>query len=135
MSLYPDDFDKRYEIINFFYSNNDLNNAEIFINQGIELNPNKEVYYDDLGFINYERKNYDLAILNFNKSILLKNEWFPNFMLAKIYALQNNIEFSIKFLDKSIELNKDVFKSFTKDPDFDKIRSKDVFKKYKKNIN
>jgi tetratricopeptide (TPR) repeat protein len=135
ISLNPDDFDKRYEIINFFYSNNDLTNAEIFIRKGIELNPNKEVYYDDLGFINYEIKNYELAIFNFNKSVLLKNEWFPNFMLAKIYALLSNIELSIQFLDKSIELNKDVLKSFTKDPDFDKIRSKDVFKKYKKSIN
>jgi tetratricopeptide (TPR) repeat protein len=135
ISLNPDDFNKRYEIVAFLFENNDLPNAERFIKDGIELNPNKDAYYYDLGYINYIRENYNIAIEYFNKSLIIENDSYTNFMLAKIYALINNIEMSIKYLDKSIELNKDVLKSFTKDPDFDKIRSKDVFKKYKKTIN
>jgi len=135
IKLNPTDFDKRNGIIKFLLENNDLNNAEKFINEAIELVPNNVYYYYDLGYINYVRANYNIAIEYFNKSILIENDWYTNFMLAKIYAILNNTDLSIQFLDKAIEQNKDVLKSFAKDSDFDKIRSKDVFKKYKKNIN
>jgi tetratricopeptide (TPR) repeat protein len=135
ISLNPHDFDNRFEIITFLINNKDLDNSEKIIKEGIELNPKNTVYYNYLGYISYKRGNYNIAIGYFNKTILLNNYWYPNYMIAKVYALIGNTEMSIKYLDKAIEQNKDVLKSFTKDPDFDKIRSKDEFKKFKKIVN
>ena len=72
----------------------------------IESDPNNLVNYFNLGNIYIKLQKYDLALINFEKTINLNKEFFQGYNnIANIHKELKNIEKSISFFRKAIELN------------------------------
>ena len=72
----------------------------------IKIYPNNLINYFNLGNIYVKLKKYDLALINFLKTIALNKDFFQGYNnLANIYKELKNTEKSIKFFKKAIELN------------------------------
>lgn len=72
----------------------------------IEIYPNNLINYFNLGNLYVKLKKYDLALINFQKTIALNKDFFQGYNnLANVHKELKNTEESIKFFEKAIELN------------------------------
>jgi tetratricopeptide (TPR) repeat protein len=94
------------------------------------MEPNHPYALNNLGVLNMIQKMPDKAIALFQRAITLKSDYVhPYYNLACIYAQQNKVEESLRYLQKAIALKPDINEWAAKDDDFKNLHHHPAFKK------
>jgi len=93
---YPNDYFSYFALGNFEASENNLDKATTYYEKSITLNSQNATLFNNYALIKYKTNDYNTAILNFNKAILLNINYF------QAYINRGNAYLSIKQYNKAI---------------------------------
>lgn len=110
--------------------NGDYNIAEVLYRQVLSLDPNHPYALNNLGVLQMIQKMPDKAIALFQRATVSKNDYVhPYYNLACLYAKQNKMEESLRYLQKAMAIKPDISEWAAKDEDFKNLRDNPDFKK------
>ncbi len=91
----------------------DLDNAILYYQKAIELNPQYSKAYVNLGVAYADKGNHDNAILYYQKTIELNPQYSKAYInLGLAYYAKGNIDKAIQLYEKAIELNPQYSKAY-----------------------
>ena len=94
---YPNDYFSYFALGNFEASENNFDKATTYYEKSIALNSQNATLFNNYALIKYKTNDYNTAILNFNKAILLNINYFD------AYINRGNTYLSIKQYNKAID--------------------------------
>ena len=108
----------------------DYKRAEDLYQQTLMLDPGHIRALNNLGVLFMDQKKKREAVALFNKAIALKKDYAdPYYNLACLYAREDEIEESMRYLKIALAINRDVKNWAVKDADMKNVVATDEFKK------
>ncbi len=113
MNSYPDYYYGYFLMGNYENQLNNLEAAKKYYEKSIKLNKNSKLVYNNLGYIYFVEKNFNEALLNFNKALLIDNKYVDSYINRGNLKIElADFDGAITDFNKAISLNENNWQAY-----------------------